>query len=224
MPQLSDYRTLGRSGLVVSPLALGTMTFGTARWGLEEAAARTVFDAYIEAGGNFIDTADVYAGGRCEAMLGGFIAESGLRDQIVLATKAGFSTGPGPHAGGSGAKQLHIVYASPGAVAAFRTTGGFPDGTVLVKEVFDAETGAMTTGTVSHAKTIAGWFVMVKDSKNSHPGNALWGDGWGWSWFDAANPNKTTSTDYKADCQACHEPAKATDWIYSQGYPVLQKG
>jgi Cytochrome P460 len=125
---------------------------------------------------------------------------------------------------GSGAKQLHIVYASPGAVAAFRTTGGFPDGTVLVKEVFDAETGAMTTGTVSHAKTIAGWFVMVKDSKNSHPGNALWGDGWGWSWFDAANPKKTTSTDYKADCQACHEPAKATDWIYRQGYPVLQKG
>ncbi len=67
---LTDYRTLGRSGLVVSPLALGTMTFGTARWGSGEATSRAVFDAYVEAGGNFFDTADVYAGGRSEEMLG----------------------------------------------------------------------------------------------------------------------------------------------------------
>ena len=72
---LADYRTLGRSGLAVSPLALGTMTFGTARWGSDEVASREVFDAYVEAGGNFVDTADVYAGGSGEAMLGGFIAD-----------------------------------------------------------------------------------------------------------------------------------------------------
>ncbi len=106
---LADHRTLGRSGLAVSPLALGTMTFGTARWGSDEATSRAVFDAYVEAGGNFVDTADVYAGGRGEAMVGRFIAERGLRDQIVLATKAGFAAGRGPHAGGAGAKHLHAA-------------------------------------------------------------------------------------------------------------------
>ena len=88
-----------------------------------------------------------------------------------------------------------------------------------MKEVYATATGPMTTGTVSHADTLAGWFVMVKDSKNSHPGNKLWGSGWAWSWFDAKDPLKTTSTDYKTDCQPCHIPAQATDWIYTQGYP-----
>ncbi len=106
---LTDYRTLGRSGLVVSPLALGTMTFGTARWGSNEDGSRAVFDAYVEAGGNFVDTADVYSGGRSEEMLGGFIAERGLRDQVVVATKAGFAAGRGPHAGGSGTRHLHAA-------------------------------------------------------------------------------------------------------------------
>ena len=124
---------------------------------------------------------------------------------------------------GPGSKQLHSVYASPGAVAAFRTNGHFPDGAVLVKEVYKTATSPMTTGTVSHAETLAGWFVMVKDSKNSHPQNKLWGSGWAWSWFDAANPLKTTSTDYTTDCQPCHIPAQSTDWIYTQGYPVLHK-
>jgi aryl-alcohol dehydrogenase-like predicted oxidoreductase len=106
---LSNYRTLGRSGLVVSPLALGTMTFGTARWGSGEDGSRAVFNAYVEAGGNFVDTADVYSGGRSEEMLGGFIAERGVRDQIVVATKAGFAAGQYPHAGGNGAKHLHAA-------------------------------------------------------------------------------------------------------------------
>jgi len=104
---LTDYRTLGRSGLAVSPFALGTMTFGTARWGLDEGESRTVFDAYVEAGGNFIDTADVYAGGEGEAMIGRFVADRGLRGRLVLATKTGFATGQGPHAGGNGAKHVH---------------------------------------------------------------------------------------------------------------------
>lgn len=106
---LDHYRTLGRSGLVVSPLALGTMTFGTARWGSGSDQARAVFDAYVDAGGNFIDTANVYAGGRSEAMLGDFIAARGLRQQLVVATKAGFSLGPGAHQGGNGARHLHAA-------------------------------------------------------------------------------------------------------------------
>jgi aryl-alcohol dehydrogenase-like predicted oxidoreductase len=104
---LSNYRTLGRSGLAVSPLALGTMTFGTARWGSGESDSRAIFNAYVEAGGNLVDTADVYATGRGEEMLGGFIAERELRGSIVLATKSGFAAGAGPHAGGNGAKHLH---------------------------------------------------------------------------------------------------------------------
>jgi hypothetical protein len=123
---------------------------------------------------------------------------------------------------GQGSKQMHIVYASPGTIAAYRKNGHFPDGAVLVKEVFEAATEPMATGTVSHVQTLKGWFVMVRDSKNSHPGNKLWGDGWGWSWFDAANPAKTTSTDYTADCQSCHVPAKESDWIYVEGYPPLK--
>jgi hypothetical protein len=124
---------------------------------------------------------------------------------------------------GQGSKQLHVVYASPGTIAAYRKDGHFPDGAVLVKEVFEAATGSMTTGTVSHAQTLKGWFVMVRDSKGSYPDNKLWGDGWGWSWFDADNPTTTTSTDYRADCKTCHIPARNSDWIYVQGYPPLRK-
>ena len=80
----------------------------------------------------------------------------------------------------------------------------------------------MTTGTVSSAGTLAGWFVMVKDNVGRFPGNKLWGDGWGWSWFDATNPQKTTSTDYY-DCQSCHVLARQSDWIYTHGYPVLTR-
>jgi hypothetical protein len=122
---------------------------------------------------------------------------------------------------GRGSKELHVVYASPGTIDAFRKGGHFPDGAVLVKEIFGTSTMGMTTGTVSHAVALKGWFVMVRDGKNSHPGNPLWGDGWGWSWFDANQPLKTTSTNYKTDCQGCHVPAKSTEWIYVSGYPVL---
>ena len=104
---MCDYRTLGRSGLAVSPLALGTMTFGAGRWGADERASRAIFEAYVEAGGNFVDTADVYSGGESEAMLGRFVAESGLRDRLVIATKSGFSRLQGtPLAGGNSARNI----------------------------------------------------------------------------------------------------------------------
>ncbi len=48
---------------------------------------------------------------------------------------------------------------------------------------------------ISPREKLKGWFVMMKDTKGRYAGNKLWGDGWGWSWFDAANPAKTTSTD-----------------------------
>lgn len=103
---LDTYRPLGHSGLLVSPLALGTMTFGTPRWGLDEAGSRAVMDSYTELGGNFIDTADVYSGGRSEEMVGAFVAERSIRDRMVIATKSGFATGGGYHAGGNGARHI----------------------------------------------------------------------------------------------------------------------
>lgn len=123
----------------------------------------------------------------------------------------------------TGAKQIHMVYASPGTVTSYRQSGRFPDGTVLVKEVYAGATSPMTTGIVSHADKLAGWFVMVRDQNERHAGNKLWGDGWGWSWFDADNPSKTTSTDYTTDCKGCHVPAQATEWVYTNGYPVLAR-
>ena len=93
--QLNDLRTLGRSGLPVSPLALGTMTFGNKQWGSTDEVAREVFDKYIDTGGNFIDTADVYSGGKSEDLIGKFVADRSLRDEIVLATKFSFSGGNG---------------------------------------------------------------------------------------------------------------------------------
>ena len=122
---------------------------------------------------------------------------------------------------GQGSKQLHVVYASPGTIAAYRKDGHFPDGTVLVKEVFNTTTKDTTTGAVSSAGTLAGWFVMVKDNVGRFSGNKLWGDGWGWALFKSDSPDKQVATDYKKDCLSCHIPAKADDWIYVKGYPVL---
>lgn len=116
-----------------------------------------------------------------------------------------------------------MVYASPGAIDTYRKDGRFPDGAVLVKEVFETTTKEMTTGTVSSAGTLSGWFLMVKDDVGRFRENKLWGDGWGWAWFGAADPKKTTSTDYVTDCQSCHVPARASDWIYTDGYPPLKR-
>lgn len=105
---LTNFRTLGRSGLAVSPLSLGTMTFGTPRWGTSDAVSKAIFDQYVDAGGNFIDTADIYAGGRSEELVGLYMADRSLRDKLVLATKFAWNTAPGnPHAGGNGRKHIH---------------------------------------------------------------------------------------------------------------------
>lgn len=106
---LLSFRPLGSSGLLVSPLALGTMTFGTPRWGMDGEASRAVFDRYVDLGGNFIDTANVYSGGASEEMVGKFITDAGLRERMVIATKSGFSTGEGFHAGGNGTRHIHAA-------------------------------------------------------------------------------------------------------------------
>ena len=94
-------RRLGRSGLVVSRLALGTMMFGDRA---DEGEARRIFDAGVEAGLNFIDTADTYSGGRSEEITGRLIAAD--RDRFVLATKAANPMGEGPNRRGLSRKWL----------------------------------------------------------------------------------------------------------------------
>ena len=105
---LNNYYTLGNSGLRVSRLALGTMTFGTEwGWGAEKDTAQTLFNDYVDTGGNFIDTADLYTNGTSETWLGEFIAERNLRDKIVIATKFSYNAEPGnPNAGGNGRKNI----------------------------------------------------------------------------------------------------------------------
>jgi hypothetical protein len=124
---------------------------------------------------------------------------------------------------GRGAREFHNVYASPGTIEAYRATGQFPDGAVLVKEVRAAASADMTTGQVSRAAGLTGWFMMVKDSRNRYPANPLWGDGWGWAWFDRERPTSTTTVDYRDECRGCHVPAQDTDWIYKDGYPGLAR-
>jgi aryl-alcohol dehydrogenase-like predicted oxidoreductase len=106
---LSHYVTLGRTGLRVSPLCLGAMTFGT-EWGFgaEESVSKQMFDRYIDAGGNFLDTADGYTNGHSEELVGKFVAERKLRDRAVIATKFTFGAEPGnPNAGGNGRKNIY---------------------------------------------------------------------------------------------------------------------
>ncbi len=103
-----EFYTLGNSGLKVTRLALGTMTFGTEwGWGADKEAARAIFNAYVDAGGNFFDTADAYTGGTSETWLGEFIAERGLRDDAVIATKFTMNlAAQTPNAAGNGRKNI----------------------------------------------------------------------------------------------------------------------
>ncbi len=100
------YRLLGKSGLRVSELCLGTMTFGEDwGWGSSKEASHAVLDAFFEAGGNFIDTANVYTNGTSEALLGEFL--EGRRDSAVLATKyTNAMPGTDPNAGGNHRKNM----------------------------------------------------------------------------------------------------------------------
>ena len=94
LTQLDHYRLLGRSGLRVSPLCLGTMTFGTDwGWGTDKETSKQIFDAYVEKGGNFIDTANLYTNGSSEIILSDLIAKD--RDRLVLATKYTLTTETG---------------------------------------------------------------------------------------------------------------------------------
>ncbi len=105
--QLNHYRLLGRSGLRVSPLSLGTMTFGSDwGWGADESEARRIFDLYVERGGNFVDTSVNYTNGAAETILGRVLKAK--RKRVVLATKFTMARDPeNPNSGGN--HRLNIV-------------------------------------------------------------------------------------------------------------------
>jgi aryl-alcohol dehydrogenase-like predicted oxidoreductase len=110
-----NYQLLGRSGLRVSDLCLGTMTFGDDwGWGAAKDESRKIYDAYREAGGNFIDTANIYTNGSSEKLVGEFVA--GHREEVVVATKytnavVGFTGKPGTDANAGGNQRKNMVQA-----------------------------------------------------------------------------------------------------------------
>lgn len=118
-----EYRQVGRSELEVSELALGTMQFG---WTADEATAFAVMDAYVEAGGNIIDTADIYSnwaegnpGGVSEEIVGRWMADRANRHEVVLATKVRGRMWDGPH--GEGLGRAHVEQAVEASLRRLQT-------------------------------------------------------------------------------------------------------
>ena len=117
--QLDDYRLLGRSGVRISPICLGTMTFGEDwGWGSAKDEARKMYDAFREAGGNFIDTANLYTNGTSEALLGEFM--QGHRQSVVLATKYS-NAAPGTDPNAAGNQRKNMVQAVEASLKRLRT-------------------------------------------------------------------------------------------------------
>jgi aryl-alcohol dehydrogenase-like predicted oxidoreductase len=154
-----DYRFLGRTGLSVSELSLGTMSFGS--W-TEETVAHQMLDRFVERGGTFIDTADVYGAGASEEILGRWM-RGRRRDDLVIATKAYGDMGPGPNDGGAGRK--HLLAAVEGSLRRLGTDyidlyqiHAFDDGTPI-EETLSTLDGLVRAGKVRYigASNYAGW-------------------------------------------------------------------
>jgi len=118
-----EMRALGRAGLQVAPICLGGNVFG---WTCDEPTSQAVLDAYVVGGGNFIDSADVYArwapgnvGGESEAILGRWMRARGNREQLVIATKVGSAMGDGPNQ--RGLSRQHIVAAVEASLRRLQT-------------------------------------------------------------------------------------------------------
>jgi len=149
-----NYRLLGRSGLRVSELCLGTMTFGT-EWGTgaDREASRQIFDAYVEAGGNFIDTANRYTDGTSEALVGEFITSD--RERFVVATKYSLHTRMGD-VNAAGNHRKNMVQALDASLRRLGTDYvdlfwlHAWDGTTPIDEVMSALENLVRAGKVLH--------------------------------------------------------------------------
>jgi aryl-alcohol dehydrogenase-like predicted oxidoreductase len=167
-----EYRFLGNSGLSVSELCLGSMTFGNEA---DEQASHRLLDRFVDAGGNFIDTADVYAGGASEEILGRWLARQ-RRDELVIATKLFWNTGPGPNDHGAGRK--HILSAVEASLRRLGTdyidlyqVHAF-DETTPVEETLSTLDRLVQAGKVRHlgASNYAGWQLQKSVDLARHHG------------------------------------------------------
>ncbi len=161
-----NHHLLGRSGLRVSRLALGTMTFGMTDWGCDEAEAGAILDVYLEAGGNLVDTADLYADGVSEEMFGRLMAARGIRDGLVIASKFSFGQGPRhPNASGNGRKAM--IAALDGSLRRLGTDYldlyylHVWDGLTPAEEVMRAMDDAVAAGKIRYVglSDVTGWYA-----------------------------------------------------------------
>ncbi len=185
-----EYRNLGRTGLKVSRLCMGTMNLG---WTAPEANAAPVFDAFVAAGGNFIDTADVYSrwakdnpGGVAETLVGRWLKQRGGRDQIVIATKVRGRMGDGPN--DEGLSRKHIFDAVEASLRRLQTDTidlyqtHWPDENVPIEETLGALDDLVRQGKVRYigCSNYPAWRLM----------EALWAsDRLGLARFDSLQPH-----------------------------------
>ena len=158
-----EYRSLGRTGVMVSPLCLGVMNFGGPT---DEANSLTILNRALEAGLNFIDTANVYVGGESERIVGKFLKEGGKRDQVVLATKVYSRMGPQPN--DSGASRYHVIKACEDSLRRLQTDRidlyqqHRPSLTIPQDETLRAYDDLVSSGKVRYvgSTTFPAWMVM----------------------------------------------------------------
>ncbi len=185
-----EYRKLGRSGLEVSRLGLGTMQWG---WTASEEDAFTVMDAFVEAGGTLVDTADVYSrwaagnpGGVAEEVIGRWMKSRNNRNQVVLATKVRGQMWDGPH--GDGLSRAHVMRAVDDSLRRLQT-----DHIDLYQtHSFDAETPIEETLAVLDDLVRAGKVLYAGCS--NYPAwrlmQALWaGENGGWAGYVSLQPH-----------------------------------
>jgi aryl-alcohol dehydrogenase-like predicted oxidoreductase len=161
-----SHHLLGRSGLRVSRLALGTMTFGMADWGCDEAEAGAILDAYIDGGGNLVDTADMYADGTSEEMLGRLVGARKIRDSLVIASKFSFGQGA-KHANSTGNGRKAMMTALDGSLRRLGTDYldlyylHVWDGLTPAEEVMRAMDDAVAAGKVRYValSDVTGWYA-----------------------------------------------------------------
>jgi len=159
------YRILGTTGLAVSRISLGTMTFGNRDWGCDAPTSRQLMDDYVAAGGNFIDTADIYAGGESEKIIGEWLSSQN-REDLVIATKCFFRTRPGSLSRGLSRK--HILAACEASLRRLRTDFvdlyymHGPDHTTPLEESMAAMDALVCSGKVRYlaCSNLAAWQVV----------------------------------------------------------------
>lgn len=175
-----NYRPLGQTGLRVSEICLGTMQF---KWTTDEAASYAVLDAFWEAGGNFIDTADVYSrwapglkGGEAETVIGEWFARKGNRPEVVLATKVRGRMWDGPN--GEGLSRAHILRAVEDSLRRLRTDyidlyqTHSPDANTPIEETLRALDDLVRQGKVRYigCSNYNGWQLMEAVLQARHAG------------------------------------------------------